>query len=124
MITSRKWMSAPMRFQPSLLWTWNRTIDRVPYLLTGALLFLVKFAIDWTIATQGFGQAWSPVNYLIWPNDRVLRVFELGDPERWFSLTLLLVSLPFIWSGVMLSLHRLRDTELPLALVVLFSVTV
>lgn len=111
-----------MHPQPSLLWNWNRTIDRVPYLLTGAALFLVKFAIDWMIAGQVFGQSWSPFNYLVWPNDRVLRVFELGDPERWFSLTMLLVSLPFIWTGVILTLHRLRATGLPLSLVLLFFV--
>jgi uncharacterized membrane protein YhaH (DUF805 family) len=113
-----------MHMQPSLLWTWNRTIDRLPYLLTGVGLFLVKFAIDWTIATQGFGQPWSPFNYLVWPNDRVLRVFELDDPERWFSLTMLLVSLPFIWTGVILTLHRLRATGLPLSLILLFFVPV
>ena len=56
-----------MRLQPSLLWTWHGTIDRGPYLLTGALLFLVKFGIDWTIAAVGFGLSWSPLNYLIWP---------------------------------------------------------
>jgi hypothetical protein len=111
-----------MHIQPSLLWTWNRTIDRVPYLLTGVVLFLVKFAIDWTIATQVFGRPWSPFNYLVWPNDRVLRVFELGDPERGFSLTMLLVSLPFIWTGVILSLHRLRATGLPLGLILFFFV--
>lgn len=111
-----------MHLQPSLLWNWNRTIDRVPYLLTGAALVLVKFAIDWTIAGQVFGQLWSPFNYLVWPNDRVLRVFELGDPERGFSLTMLLVSLPFIWTGVILTLHRLRATGLPLGLVLLFFV--
>src|SRR5437667_4239268 len=109
-----------MHMQPALLWTWNRTIDRVPYLLTGGLFFLVKFAIDWTIATQGFGRSWSPLNYLLWPNDRVVRVFELNDPERAFSLTMLLVSLPFIWTGVILSLHRLRATGLPLGLIVFF----
>jgi len=111
-----------LRIQPSLLGTWNRTIDRLPYLLTGVLLFLVKFAIDRTIATQAFGRSWSPLNYLIWPNDRVLRVLELGDPERWFSLTMLLVSLPFIWTGVLLTLHRLRATGLPLGLILFFFV--
>jgi uncharacterized membrane protein YhaH (DUF805 family) len=111
-----------MYMQLSLLWTWNRTIDRTPYLLTGVVLFLVKFAIDWTIATQAFGQPWSPFNYLVWPNDRVLRVFELGDPEREFSLTMLLVSLPFIWTGVILTLHRLRATGLPLSLILFFFV--
>lgn len=111
-----------MNLRASLLWTWNRTIDRIPYLLVGALLFLVKYAIDWLIATEGFRQSWSPLNYLIWPNDRVLRVFELGGPERAFSLTMLLVSLPFIWTGVILSLHRLRATGLPLGLIILFFV--
>lgn len=111
-----------MRLQPSLLWTWNRTLDRLPYLLLGVLFFLVKYALDWTIATVLFGQTWTPLNYLIWPNDRMLRVFELTDPQRWLSLTLLLVSLPFIWTGVILSLHRLRATGLPLWLIVLFFV--
>lgn len=111
-----------MQIQPSLLWSWNRTIDRVPYMLTGALFFVVKFAIDWTIATQGFGLSWSPLNYLIWPNDRVLRMFELDGPERWFSLVMLVASLPFIWTGVILTLHRLRAAGLPLALIVLFFV--
>ena len=111
-----------MRPAPSLLWTWNGTLDRLPYLLIGAALFLVKFAIDWTIATLGFGHPWSPYNYLIWPNDRVLRVFELNDPERMFSLTMLLVSLPFIWAGVILTLHRLRAAGLPLGLVLFFFV--
>ena len=113
-----------MRLQPSLLWTWNRTIDRVPYLLTGAALFLVKFVIDWTIAGQGFGRSWSPLNYLVWPNDRVLRVFELSEPERWFSLTMLLVSLPFIWTGIILSLQRLRVAGLPLGLILFFFVPI
>src|SRR5262245_32019396 len=114
--------TAPMRFQPSLLWTWNRTIDRLPYVLTGVLLFLVKFAIDWTIATQVFGQSWSLTHYLVWPNDRTLRVVDLSDPERAFALTMLAVSLPFIWIGVILTLHRLRAAGLPLALVLFFFV--
>ncbi len=113
-----------MRLQPSLLWTWNRTLDRLPYLLIGVVLFLVKFAFDWTIARQFFGQSWSPFNYLVWPNERVLRVFELGESDRGFSLTMLISSLPFIWTGVILTLHRLRATGLPLSLILLFFVTV
>jgi uncharacterized membrane protein YhaH (DUF805 family) len=113
-----------MRIQPSLLWTWNRTIDRAPYLITGVVLFLIKFAIDWSIATWAFGQPWSPLNYLVWPNDRVVGVLDLGEPERWFSLTMLMVSLPFIWTGVMLTLHRLRAARLPLGLILLFFVPV
>jgi hypothetical protein len=111
-----------MHLDLSLLWTWHRTIDRIPYLLTGVLLFVVKFAIDWTFAMQAFGQPWSPLNYPIWPNDRVVRVFDLSAPERWFALTMLLVSLPFIWTGVLLTLHRLRAAELSLGLIMFFFV--
>jgi uncharacterized membrane protein YhaH (DUF805 family) len=113
-----------MQFHSSLLWSWNRTIDRLPYLATGVLLFILKFFIDWTIAAHGFGQHWSPFNYLIWPNDQVLRVFELGHEERRFSITMLAVSLPFIWTGVVLTLHRLRAAGLPLSLILFFFVPV
>jgi hypothetical protein len=111
-----------MRIQPSLLWTWNGTIDRLPYLLTGCGLFVLKFALDSAVAALVFGQSWSPLNYLIWPNERVLRVMEMGDAERWISLTMLATSLPFIWVGVMLTLHRLRSAGLPLGLILLFFV--
>src|SRR5438874_6040917 len=108
----------------SLLWTWRRTIGRGPYLLTGIVLFLVKFVLDWTIATQVFGQTWSLFHYLIWPNDRTMRIFELSDADRWFAVTMLFVSVPFIWTGVILTLHRLRDANLPLAFVLFFFVPV
>src|SRR5262249_25540246 len=85
-------------------------------------LFLIKFAIDWTISSQVFIQPWSPLDYLVWPNDRVLRVFELNDPERQFSLTMLMVSLPFIWTGVILTLHRVRAAGLAFTFVLLFLV--
>ena len=52
-------------YQPALLWTWNGTIERMPYLLTGTSLFLVKFVIDWLIANLGFGRSWSPLNYRV-----------------------------------------------------------
>jgi hypothetical protein len=104
------------------LWSWNGTIERLPYLLIGTILFLFKFAIDWMIATYGFDRPWSPLNYVVWPNDRVVRILELDGPERRFSLTMLVVSLPFIWVGVSLTLQRLRATGLPLGLILLFFV--
>jgi hypothetical protein len=111
-----------MRPQLSFLWTSNRTIDRGPYVLTGVLLFLVKFGLDWLVATRGFGESWSLMHYLIWPNDRVLRVFDLTAPDRVFALTMLGISLPFIWTGVVLTLHRLRSAGLPPGLVLFFFV--
>jgi hypothetical protein len=111
-----------MRPDPSLLWRWNRKIDRLPYLLTGVFLFVIKFGIDWTVANVGFGRSWSPINYLIWPNSRTLEAITVSRTDQWFSLTMLLVSLPFIWTGVALSLHRLRAAGLPLGLILLFFV--
>lgn len=111
-----------MKLDLSLLWTWTRTIDRLPYLIAGATLFPVKFAIDWVIATILFQQPWSPWYYLIWPNDRAVRIFQLTDDDRLFALTMLAVSLPFVWIGVVLTLHRLRSAGLPLVLVALFFV--
>ncbi len=111
-----------MRLDIPVLWTWPRAVDRAPYLLAGVLLFLVKFVIDWVLATQVFAQSWSPLHYVVWPNDRTLRVFQLGDAERGFALTMLLISLPFIWAGVILTLHRLYAAGLPRGLVLFFFV--
>src|SRR5947207_1232286 len=97
-----------MNFQFSLLWTRRGVIDRVPYLVAGVTLFAIKFAIDWTIAKVFFGETWSPVNYLIWPNNRFVRALEINVPDRNFSLVMLTVSLPFIWMGINLTVNRLR----------------
>ena len=104
------------------LWDWNCTIDRVPYLVLGIVLFLIKYVIDVCIATYAFAQSWSVMNYLIWPNDRTLRIFDLNRDERLFALSMLAVSLPFIWMGVTLTLQRLRATGLSRGMIVLFFV--
>src|SRR5438132_1667616 len=111
-----------MAIRPSILWSFRETLDRAPYFLIGVTLFLVKFGIDWVIATQFFRQPWSPIYYLVWPNERALRIFQLTDDDKIFALVMVVVSLPFIWTGVVLTLHRLRSTGLPLALVALFFV--
>jgi hypothetical protein len=54
--------------------------------------------------------------------ERTLRVFDLAAPERDFALTMLLLSLPFIWTGVVLTMHRLYAVGLPRGLVVFFFV--
>jgi uncharacterized membrane protein YhaH (DUF805 family) len=96
-------------------------ISRGRYFGVGVGLFLVKFALDWAVA-RGFDQSWSPLNYLIWPDRRSLLVFQLSEAEREFGLIMLALALPFIWTGVTLTLQRLRDAGLPLGLILLFSV--
>ena len=113
-----------MRLQPSFLWSWNGTIDRGPYLLAGIVLFAIKFVIDWTVAKFVFNVNWSPVQYLVWPDRNTRFAFALEDDARNFSLTMLVISLPFIWTGLMLTLRRLRAAQLPQALVTLFFMPV
>jgi uncharacterized membrane protein YhaH (DUF805 family) len=99
------------------------TLSRSRYLLIGAVLFLVKYALDSTVAS-GYGRPWSPLNYLVWPDRSSVLVFDLPEADRQFGLTMLAIALPFIWIGVTLTLQRLRDAQLPLALVVLFFIPI
>ncbi len=97
------------------------TIPRSSYLLIGVLLFGVKYALDWTVA-RAFGRSWSPVNYLVWPDRESVLVFQLPEADREFGVVMMALALPFIWVGVTLTLQRLRDAQLPLALVLLFFI--
>jgi uncharacterized membrane protein YhaH (DUF805 family) len=99
------------------------TLTRSRYLFTGLALVLVKYVLDSTVAGT-FGRPWSPLNYLFWPDRSSLLVFQLPEADRLFGLVMLAVALPFIWIGVTLTLQRLRDAQLPLALVVLFFIPV
>lgn len=101
----------------------SATLSRARYLLIGVALLLVKYAIDSTAAT-GFGQPWSPLNYLVWPDRSSVLVFDLPEADRRFGLTMLAIALPFIWVGVTCTLQRLQDAQLPLALVVLFCIPI
>jgi uncharacterized membrane protein YhaH (DUF805 family) len=98
------------------LWRWDGTIGRRTYLLLGLSLFLVKFVLDRTISSFLFGHPWSILNYE--NTGAALSPTE----DRAELLTLWAVSLPFLCSGVVLTLRRLRSAGLPLWLVVLFVV--
>jgi len=56
------------------------------------------------------------------PLGRAARLNHLSDTEAKFLATLLLVSIPFIWVGVAMTVKRLRDAGQPLWLVILFFV--
>ena len=111
---------------PTLMrfWSFSLRIGRGQYLGMGVVLFLIKFAIDWVIAKFAFNRSWSPVNYLIWPDDRTVKLTELPFEDQMFAIVLLGVSLPFIWMGIILTLQRLNATELPRWLTVLFFVPI
>ena len=94
------------------LWSWHGRVGRARYLATGLILFALKYNLDRIVAGV-FGYTWSIINY-----EYVLE--EAHDTS--FYIALVAVALPFIWIGVVLTLRRLRDADLPLWGVILFFV--
>jgi len=101
------------------LWYWEGTIDRGPYALVGLIGFAIKHNLDRIVATAVFRRRWSLFNYWI-PLGRAVRVTSLSSSDRVFLCWMLVLSLPFIWVGVVLTLRRLRAIGAPLWLVALF----
>jgi uncharacterized membrane protein YhaH (DUF805 family) len=86
----------------------------------GVFLFAIKFALDRTVATIGFGRDWSLHNYLI-PLESY-NLWSQSPADRIFYATMLLVAVPFVWIGLVLTTRRLRDADLPRWLAFLFFV--
>jgi len=98
----------------------NSRIARVPYLLWGVGLMLVKNGLDRFIAWYAFDRHWSFSNYFI-PVETG-NVATVSPTDANFFAALLITAFPFIWIGVILTLRRLRDAGLPTLLVMLFFV--
>lgn len=110
-----------MRFQLSDLWRWRGTIDRVPYLLTGVGLLVLKYGLDWLTVHLLFGRPWSPLDYFAIPG-ATIHMPSMAEEDRWVYGLLLAQALPFIYLGVLLTLKRLRAAQLSPALVLFFFV--
>jgi len=111
-----------MKLSLSDLWRWNGTIERSGYLFWGMLLFLIKSQLDRLIAYRMFHRSWSLWSYLIPGESGSVR--DMRGDEQAFYAVLIAIALPFIWSGVVLTLRRLRDMQVPLWLVIMFFVPV
>jgi uncharacterized membrane protein YhaH (DUF805 family) len=88
------------------LWHLEGTVSRTTYAISGVVAFVLKYAIDWSIATLVFHRQWTPLSY--W------HLIGLQNAEQprvtlWMFLLLLVVSLPFLWFGMAMTLLRLRD---------------
>ncbi|HEY2783366.1 MAG TPA: DUF805 domain-containing protein, partial [Fimbriiglobus sp.] len=112
------------RTVPANFFRLSGRMTRGYYLVTGIGLFLLKFTIDWTLATQIWQRPWSMVSYLFWPNRESVTVWNLPPADRDFGLVMLAVALPFICAGVKYTVRRIRDAGLPRALVLLFFIPV
>jgi uncharacterized membrane protein YhaH (DUF805 family) len=109
-----------MNFRFSDLWDWRGTVGRAKYLAIGFALFALKHNLDRFIAASVFNRRWSIFNYWVFPESPSVEGTSF-DYQKFYA-TLLLVSIPFIWTGVVLTLRRLRSTGLPLWLVLGFFV--
>lgn len=101
------------------LWRSSGTIGRGAYALVGLLGFAFKHNLDRLVATFGFHRPWGLFNYWV-PVRDVARITELRGSEAVFLGTMVAISLPFIWVGVVLTMKRLRSAGLPTHLVALF----
>jgi hypothetical protein len=103
------------------LWTAGGMVDRETYALVGVLGFALKHNLDRMVATLIFHRPWGPFNYWV-PLGEVARITALRNADAIFLETMVLLSLPFVWVGVALTMKRLRSVQLPSGLVVLFFV--
>ena len=108
-----------MRFTFADLWRPSGTLDRGTYALVGLLGFALKHNLDRFVAAYGFHRPWTLFNYWV-PVRDVARITELRASEAVFLGTMVALSLPFIWVGVILTMKRLRNAGLPSQLVTLF----
>jgi uncharacterized membrane protein YhaH (DUF805 family) len=88
------------------LWRWNGDLGRGTFFFWGLLLAIIKFNLDRLIGLIWFDQSWSAfkwstLQFYLWQS-------PWDDAARPYFLTLLVVSLPFLWTGTVLTLRRLR----------------
>lgn len=89
------------------LWRLDGTVTRSTYAIGGSVAFALKYTIDWSIATFLFHRPWTPLSY--W---HLVGMTTEGQEQgtMWMFLVLLIVSLPFLWFGMAMTLLRLRDS--------------
>src|SRR5438046_2439024 len=111
-----------MKLKCNDLWLWTGTVSRAPFIIWAALLFGLKYNLDRVLIHTLFRRPWSVFSYFEQPFPGVQNLTPAQTPKEF--MILFLVSLPFLWAGVMLSLKRLRSAQFPLWLAVLFVVPI
>jgi uncharacterized membrane protein YhaH (DUF805 family) len=103
------------------LFSFDGRISRTAYCFTGTALVLTKYGIDSAVAAR-FGVAWKLWNYFLPPRD--LTVFGLGEQNPRLYVILWALAIPFFWTGIALTLRRLRDCGYRAGWIFLFFVPV
>jgi hypothetical protein len=95
------------------------SVSRKTFTITGFVLFAIKYNIDRLIAIA-YQKSWFITDYFMQADH--LTISDLSSIDQKFYLTIILISIPFIWLGTVLCLKRLRNAGLNLWLVCLFFV--
>ena len=98
--------TAPPTFSlPSLLFGLRAPVSRKRYLLAGAALFALKYAVDSAVVYAFVRRAWPPQAYFIPSLAMRDRLLGSNVPTAMHA-TLALASLPFLWVGLSMSVRR------------------
>jgi hypothetical protein len=100
-----------MRHLLALWFGFRESVDRRTYVVWGVILMVVKYLLDATVAWTFTGVWWAPWRYL-WPLWSV-RMGQFHDAPAVLFLCLGLMTLPFFWIGVSMSIRRAADAGLP-----------
>jgi len=79
-------------------------VGRRVYLVTGACLMALKYALDGLLVYATTRQIWSPAAYLSPVFE--LRSSTVPDAPTWMFVAMALMTLPFMWIGVSMSVRR------------------
>ncbi len=101
------------------LFTWDGRVQRLPYLLAGTTLTIVKFVIDRSVAAH-YGESWRIWTYFFPPLE--VSLSELGSSQPRLYAILWAIAIPFFWIGMALTLRRLRDAGMRAGWIFLFFV--
>ena len=96
------------------------SIGRRRYFMLGAALMAVKYNLDRLLYAQMLHRTWSPFDGEFALN--FLFRWNLYPQDAGQAAILATCALPFVWTGVVLTLKRLRSAGLPLWLAALFFV--
>src|SRR4029453_16632808 len=95
----------------SLLFGFAIRVDRRTYVISGVLLMVAKYSLDAMVAWAITGEWWSPWRYLspVWS----VPMAQFPHPPSALLVGLGLMTLPFFWIGVSMSVRRAADAGLP-----------
>jgi uncharacterized membrane protein YhaH (DUF805 family) len=104
------------------LWSLRGTVDRGTYAVWGVVLALLKYNLDRVLVGLTVHKALSPLHY--WTPGDLFGVFPMPQERAIAAMPLLVATLPFVWTGVALTLRRARAAGMPAGSVLLFFVPV